>query len=55
MTLTNVEDVYPLSANQAGLLFHTLHDPRSGVYAPIGGMRLGSAPSMPNQSWRLQP
>ncbi len=28
----NVEDIYPLSPMQRGMLFHTLYDPRSGVY-----------------------
>ena len=30
--LGDVEDVYPLSAMQQGLLFHSLFDPASGVY-----------------------
>ena len=28
----NIEDVYPLSSLQSGLLFHTLYAPESGVY-----------------------
>lgn len=32
MSLPNVEDVYPLSPLQEGLLFHTLSHPDSGVY-----------------------
>jgi len=28
----NVEDIYPLSAMQQGMLFHSLYDPESGVY-----------------------
>ena len=30
--LENVEDIYPLTPNQQGLLFHTLYAPMSGVY-----------------------
>ncbi|MEH2084992.1 MAG: amino acid adenylation domain-containing protein [Nostoc sp.] len=28
----NIESIYPLSAMQQGMLFHTLHEPESGVY-----------------------
>ena len=28
----NVEDFYPLSPMQQGMLFHTLYSPNSGVY-----------------------
>ena len=30
--LTNVEDVYPLTGTQLGMLYHTLDQPDSGVY-----------------------
>ncbi|RZV45648.1 MAG: amino acid adenylation domain-containing protein, partial [Acidimicrobiia bacterium] len=30
--LQNVDDVYPLTATQEGMLYHTLSDPDSGVY-----------------------
>ncbi|HVR96600.1 MAG TPA: condensation domain-containing protein, partial [Thermoanaerobaculia bacterium] len=33
-----IEDIYPVSPTQQGLLFHTLHDPGSGVY--VGQMCL---------------
>src|SRR5262249_44091758 len=29
---TNVEDIYPLTPAQQGMLFHCLHRPSSGVY-----------------------
>jgi len=32
MTLPAVEDLYPLSPTQQGLLFHSLYGPASGVY-----------------------
>ncbi|MBH8578100.1 amino acid adenylation domain-containing protein [Nostocaceae cyanobacterium CENA369] len=28
----NIESIYPLSPTQQGMLFHTLHEPESGVY-----------------------
>ena len=32
VALENVEDVYPLTSTQEGMLYHTLSDPVSGVY-----------------------
>lgn len=42
-TLRNVDDVYPLTATQQGMLYHTLSDSTSGVYVnqvitPISGV-----------------
>ena len=31
-TSANIEDIYPLSPMQEGLLFHTLLEPGSGMY-----------------------
>lgn len=30
--MKNVEDIYPLSPMQQGILFHTLYIPKSGMY-----------------------
>ena len=32
MKMDNIEDIYPLSPMQQGMLFHTLYAPRSGLY-----------------------
>ena len=32
MQLENVEDIYPLSPTQAGMLYHSVAEPGSGVY-----------------------
>ena len=51
-TLQNVDDVYPLTATQQGMLYHSLSAPTSGVYlnqviTPISGeldvMKIGRA------------
>ncbi|MEM7350069.1 MAG: amino acid adenylation domain-containing protein [Acidobacteriota bacterium] len=41
MRAQNIEDVYPLSSLQEGLLFHTLSDPGSGVYVVQLACELG--------------
>jgi amino acid adenylation domain-containing protein/non-ribosomal peptide synthase protein (TIGR01720 family) len=35
--LENVEDIYPLTPNQQGLLFHTLYSPESSIYVEQAG------------------
>ena len=47
-TLANVEDVYPLTAMQQGMLYHTIAAPSSGVYVnqivtPVAGELDGAA------------
>lgn len=32
MTLENVQDIYPLSALQTGMLFHSIENPAAGLY-----------------------
>jgi amino acid adenylation domain-containing protein/non-ribosomal peptide synthase protein (TIGR01720 family) len=36
----DVEDIYPLSPMQQGMLFHTLYEPESGVYSEIMSFRI---------------
>ncbi len=43
MQMKNVEDIYPLSPTQQGLLFHTLYAPDSGIYTEQVGMTFQGA------------
>lgn len=45
MTLDNVSDVYVLTPMQAGMLFHTVDDPDSGVFVEQLAVTLGAAPT----------
>lgn len=48
----DIEDVYPLSPVQEGMLFHTLGAPGSGVYLPQLTLRLrGLAPELFQRAW----
>jgi hypothetical protein len=42
-TAANIEDIYPLSPLQQGLLFHSLYEPGSGVYVEQLGWALEGA------------
>ena len=54
MNMKNVEDVYPLSPMQQGLLFHSLYEPGSGAYVEQVGWTLGGAFDEPafERAWR---
>src|SRR5580765_5126690 len=47
MKLQNVEDVYPLSPMQQGMLFHSLYEPGSGVYLIELGCRIDGKLDIP--------
>ncbi|HEU4404960.1 MAG TPA: amino acid adenylation domain-containing protein, partial [Polyangiaceae bacterium] len=51
----DVEDVYPLSALQQGLLFHSLWEPGSGAYVEQVSCRLGGALDVDafRRAWQL--
>src|SRR5437868_3167992 len=42
MKSKNLEDVYPLSPMQEGMLFHTLYEPESNMYSVQLSCRLGN-------------
>src|SRR5205085_9525971 len=43
LNTTEIEDIYPLSPMQRGMLFHTLYAPQSGVYfQQVGGTLRGA-------------
>jgi len=52
--MKNVEDVYPLTPAQHGMLFHTIYDPYAGVYVEllswvmVGGINVGAL----EQAWQ---
>ncbi len=50
----NVEDVYPLSPVQAGMLFHSLYEPGSGMYFIQTAFRMEGALDLPRfqRAWQ---
>ncbi len=43
MQIKNVEDIYPLSPTQQGMLFHTLYAQEAGIYCVQFGITFGAA------------
>ncbi|MBA2525656.1 MAG: non-ribosomal peptide synthetase, partial [Pyrinomonadaceae bacterium] len=52
--MKNVEDIYPLSPLQEGMLFHTLHAPESGVYFEQLSTVLGGDLEVASFKWAWQ-
>jgi NRPS condensation-like uncharacterized protein len=51
----NIEDIYPLSPTQQGILFHTLYTPKSGVYVAQISCTFSNAldVSLLKKAWQL--
>ena len=55
MMETNIEDIYPLSPMQKGMLFHILYSQESGVYYEQSAWEIAGALDMAafRQAWTL--
>lgn len=52
--LANVEDIYPMSPMQQGILFHCLYEPGAGMYCLLLGCQLEAALDIPalRRAWK---